>query len=108
MSTSRLIRIIQLGLKSLMLHKLRSGLTMLGIVFGVFSVIAMLAIGEGASYQAQQQVRALGATNIIVLSVKPPNDSAASSGGGRGGFGLQYGLLRSDYRLLTETINTII
>ncbi len=95
------LRAIRLAFKSLLLHKLRSGLTMLGIVFGVFSVIAMLAIGEGASAQAQQQVLALGATNIIVLSVKPPADSAQASGGGRGrSFGLQYGLLRSDYRLL--------
>ncbi len=95
------LRAVRLALKSLMLHKLRSGLTMLGIVFGVFSVIAMLAIGEGASAQAQQQVLALGATNIIVLSIKPPADSAqAASGGSRRSFGLQYGLLRSDYRLL--------
>lgn len=65
------IRAVRLALKSLLLHKLRSGLTMLGIVFGVFSVIAMLAIGEGASAQAQAQVRQLGATNIIVVSVKP-------------------------------------
>ena len=67
-----LLRTIELALKSLMLHKLRSGLTMLGIVFGVFSVIAMLAIGEGASQQAQEQVLKLGATNIIIRSVKPP------------------------------------
>ena len=53
---SNILRTVQLALKSLMLHKLRSGLTMLGIVFGVFSVIAMLAIGEGASQQAQKQV----------------------------------------------------
>lgn len=108
-SLSETLRTMRLALKGLLLHKLRSGLTMLGIVFGVFSVIAMLAIGEGASYQAQQQVRALGATNIIVVSIKPPNDSSTSSGGGMrsGGFGLQYGLLRSDYRLLTETLPTI-
>src|SRR3954468_20600848 len=98
---TRFIRTVRLALKGLLLHKLRSGLTMLGIVFGVFSVIAMLAIGEGASYQAQQQGLALGATNIIVLIVKPPNDTSGGSGGGMrsGGFGLQYGLLRSDYRL---------
>jgi putative ABC transport system permease protein len=75
-----LLRTVQLALKSLMLHKLRSGLTMLGIVFGVFSVIAMLAIGEGASQQAQQQVLKLGATNIIVRSVKPPRENANSHG----------------------------
>ena len=102
------LRAIQLALKSLMLHKLRSGLTMLGIVFGVYSVIAMLAIGEGASAQAQQQVLALGATNVIVVSVKPPSDSGAAASGGRRGFGaLQYGLLRSDYRLLVETLPTL-
>ena len=39
-----LLRTIELALKSLMLHKLRSGLTMLGIVFGVFSVIAMMRL----------------------------------------------------------------
>jgi ABC-type antimicrobial peptide transport system permease subunit len=49
MRTRSLIRIVQIGVKSLLLHKMRSGLTMLGIIFGVCSVIAMLAIGEGAS-----------------------------------------------------------
>ena len=101
------LRTVRLALKALLLHKLRSGLTMLGIVFGVFSVIAMLAIGEGASHQAQQQVLSLGATNIIVMSIKPPNDSQGASGRS-GGFGLTYGLLRSDYRLLTETLPTIV
>src|SRR5262245_4191024 len=105
MSFSRLIRTVQLGLKSLLLHKLRSGLTMLGIVFGVFSVIAMLAIGEGASAQAQKQIVALGATNIIVRSIKPAegssNDTSAQGS-------IRYGLLRSDFRRLTRTIPTII
>src|SRR5580704_10760097 len=101
MPFSETIRTIRLAMKSLMLHKLRSGLTMLGIVFGVFSVIAMLAIGEGASAQAQQQVLALGATNIIIVTIKPPADSMPSGGGGGGrGRGMmivpQYGLLRSD------------
>jgi len=47
-------------------------LTMLGIIFGVCSVIAMLAIGEGASYEAQQAIKKLGSQNIIVRSLKPP------------------------------------
>jgi putative ABC transport system permease protein len=102
----KLFRTISLALKSLLLHKLRSGLTMLGIVFGVFSVIAMLAIGEGASKQAQQQVLSLGATNIIVRSVKPPDDpSANQSGGGRSGMvPLRYGLTRQDFKILADTI----
>ncbi|MDA1229301.1 MAG: ABC transporter permease [Planctomycetota bacterium] len=100
-----LLRTIELALKSLMLHKLRSGLTMLGIVFGVFSVIAMLAIGEGASQQAQEQVLKLGATNIIVRSVKPPRETASSQTGNS--FVLRYGLLRSDFELLSKTIPTV-
>lgn len=95
-------RTIQLAMKSLLLHKLRSGLTMLGIVFGVFSVIAMLAIGEGASSQAQQQVLKLGATNIIVRSVKPPEDSARGTGSAF--TPLRYGLTREDYRILNRTL----
>jgi len=74
------LRTLQLAPQRLLLHKLRSGLTMLGIVFGVFSVIAMLAIGEGASRQAEAQVLQLGATNIIGRSIKPPDDPSASSG----------------------------
>ena len=108
MSLIRLLRTLQLALKSLSLHKLRSGLTMLGIVFGVFSVIAMLAIGEGASHQAQMQVLQLGATNIICVSVKPPQETSQSSGSHRQSFGLRYGLLRSDYNLLASTVPTVI
>ncbi|MFP6597783.1 MAG: ABC transporter permease, partial [Candidatus Hydrogenedentota bacterium] len=44
-----LLQNIESGIKNLLLHKLRSLLTMLGMVFGVASVIAMLSIGEGAS-----------------------------------------------------------
>lgn len=103
------LRTVRLALKSLLLHKLRSGLTMLGIVFGVFSVIAMLAIGEGASAQAQKQVLSLGATNIIVLTVKPPADSQQSQnrGSSRSMQVPAYGLLRSDYDLLVSTLPTI-
>jgi putative ABC transport system permease protein len=104
MSLTRLIRIIQLGLKSLLLHKLRSGLTMLGIVFGVFSVIAMLAIGEGASAQAQKQIVALGATNIIVRSIRPVEGSSSDQNAGASP---RYGLTRTDFKRLQKTISTV-
>ena len=99
---SHLLRTIAMALKTLMLHKLRSGLTMLGIVFGVFSVIAMLAIGEGASKQAQEQVLQLGASNIIVVSVEPPEES--SSGSQSGGSIKRYGLTREDFNMLQRTV----
>ena len=101
-----LLRSLSSAFKSLLLHKLRSGLTMLGIVFGVFSVIAMLAIGEGASAQAQQQVLELGATNIIVRSVKPPDD-ASTGGGGQRSRVLRYGLTENDYQILARTLPTV-
>ena len=52
-------RIVRLGLKSLLLHKLRSALTTAGILFGVASVIAMLAVGEGAKQDALERFRAI-------------------------------------------------
>jgi len=66
------IKIFRAGWKNIYLHKLRSLLTMLGIVFGVASVIAMLAIGEGASFEAREKIKELGSQNIIVRAVKPP------------------------------------
>jgi putative ABC transport system permease protein len=104
MFSSTSFRTLRLAFKSLLLHKLRSGLTMLGIVFGVFSVIAMLAIGEGASSQAQAQVLQLGATNIIARSVKPPEGGPGVSADQRV---LRYGLTRSDFRTLSRTLDTI-
>lgn len=104
MQLARLIRTIKLGMKSLLLHKLRSGLTMLGIVFGVFSVIAMLAIGEGASEQAQKQVRALGATNIIARSIKPVEDASSSQPTQAIP---RYGVTRQDYQRLILTLPTL-
>ena len=102
MLTYQFISTIKLGVKSLMLHKLRSALTMLGIIFGVCSVIAMLAIGEGASYEAQEAIKRLGSLNIIVRSVKPPED-AKQAGTGRG-IGLDYGLTYKDGARLQSTI----
>jgi len=101
----RIWRGLKLGMKSLLLHKLRSGLTVLGIVFGVAAVIAMLAIAEGSSRQAQEQIRALGATNIIVRSVKPSDE--AQQTGGRPSRILNYGLKYADFDRIVETIPTI-
>ena len=79
----RIWRGLKLGMKSLLLHKLRSGLTVLGIVFGVAAVISMLAVGEGSSRDAHERIQQLGATNIIVRSVKPSDESQTTGGGRR-------------------------
>ncbi len=75
----RLKRTAKLGIKSLWMHKLRSTLTTLGIIFGVSSVIAMLAIGEGASRTTQEQIARLGSRNIIIKTVSPPEDKDVGS-----------------------------
>ena len=52
--------LVRLGLRSLLLHKLRSGLSILGVVFGVAAVVAMSSVGEGARREAVAQIGALG------------------------------------------------
>ena len=89
----RLKRTVKLGVKSLWMHRLRSTLTTLGIIFGVASVIAMLAIGEGASRDAQEQIARLGSRNVIIKTVKPPEEQDAS---GETSTMLDYGLTYSD------------
>ena len=102
-SIERLRRTVRLGLKSLWLHRLRSLLTVLGIVFGVCSVIAMLAIGEGVSYEMQEQIKNLGSQNIILRSVKPPEAQKISEKNTRS-YILTYGLTYADMRRIRATI----
>jgi putative ABC transport system permease protein len=59
-----------ISLEGLRIHKLRSILTMLGIIFGVAAVIAMLSIGEGAKREALEKFKVLGVNNIIVRDKK--------------------------------------
>src|SRR5438034_8104469 len=92
-----LLETFLLGLKNLRLHKLRSLLTALGIIFGVAAVIIMVAIGEGTKQEAMRQLRLLGAKNILVRSVKPPESSDA---GARQQRTLVYGLKRLDLERL--------
>jgi putative ABC transport system permease protein len=79
MRQAKIVRNIWLGIENLLLHKLRSFLTMLGVVFGVGSVVAMLSVGEGASKEAMGQIRKLGSTNIIISSIKPAEEDATST-----------------------------
>src|SRR5688500_5203706 len=86
------LRTWQLGAKSLLLHPLRSLLTVLGIFIGTASVIWLLAIGEGISAKAQEQIAQLGADNIILRSVQPTRQNSKSA------FSIaRYGLTRQDY-----------
>lgn len=101
---TRYWRTVRLGMKSLWLHRLRSFLTVLGIVFGVCSVIAMLAVGEGASFEAQEQIRQLGSQNIIIRSVKPPD---TQKGAQERTWMVEYGLTNADIDHINETIPAV-
>jgi putative ABC transport system permease protein len=79
MRQTKIARNILLGIENLLLHKLRSFLTMLGVVFGVGSVVAMLSVGEGASKEALAQIRKLGSNNIIISSVKSAEEEQTST-----------------------------
>ncbi len=100
-SPMRLKRALVLGLKSLWVHRLRSLLTVLGIVFGVCSVISMLAIGEGLSFEVQERIRQLGSSNIIIRSVKPPEEQAVST---ERSFVVEYGITYNDVQRIKSTI----
>jgi putative ABC transport system permease protein len=95
------LRTLQVGIKSLLVHPLRTFLTTLGVFFGVASVIVLLALGEGISREAQRQIESLGADTIIVRSVKPPSEKMSNS------MAQPYGLTRAEYELLLETVPTI-
>jgi putative ABC transport system permease protein len=105
MKHATLLGTVRLGVNSLMLHKLRSILTTLGVLFGVSSVIAMLAIGEGASEEAQEQIRLLGSRNVILRSVKPPEDIVRGSEATRVS---SYGLTEFDFQRVTETFPGVV
>ena len=104
MKQSRLMRNIQLGVKTLLLHKLRSLLTMLGVVFGVASVIAMLAVGEGASKEALEQIRKLGSHNIIIDSLQPVEDE--ESRGTHSHMSI-YGLVYDDEQRIADSFPAV-
>ena len=99
-------RTIKLGVKSLWLHRLRAALTTLGIIFGVCSVIAMLAIGEGASRATQEVIARLGSTNLIIESIEPPKD--ISEGSAEAAQGTQtYGLKYRDAEIIRNTLQNV-
>lgn len=100
----RFIQDVQLGVDTLIMHKLRSCLTILGVVFGVASVIAMLAVGEGAGKEALDRIRQLGSTLVILDSAKPTEDTRSAS---VHTFMSVYGLLYEDDRRIRETFQHV-
>lgn len=81
---------IRTGIGELLAHKLRSLLTMLGVIFGIASVIAMVSIGAGARQQTLLQIRLLG-TNVIQINRRTLTGDLAREAEKRSPHGLTYG-----------------
>jgi putative ABC transport system permease protein len=91
-------RSLVLALRSLWLHKLRSFLSVLGIIIGTAAVIALMGFGEGSMQDALDDIKRQGATNVIIRSVKPPDEGNSQ----RRSMVATYGLTYDDYeRFLT-------
>ena len=92
------------GMRNLLHNKLRSFLTMLGIIIGVAAVIGMLSIGEGAKRQVTSQIQELG-SNLIIISPKPIAELAKEEK--RKALGLTKGLTNEDADTLARSIPQI-
>ncbi|NLD37329.1 MAG: FtsX-like permease family protein [Desulfatiglans sp.] len=104
MKDTKFLRDVQLGIENLLLHKLRSFLTALGVIFGVCSVVAMLSVGEGASKEAMDQIRKVGSNNITITSVKSREDEATTSTRTRMSV---YGITYKDFERIEGTFSSI-
>ncbi|MFN2607634.1 MAG: ABC transporter permease [Acidimicrobiales bacterium] len=90
---------IRTGLEAVRTHRLRSVLTMLGILIGIAAVIVTVGLGEGAQAQVRSQIDALG-TNLLIVS---PGSSTSTSGI-RGGFGSASTLTKADADALSSKV----
>ncbi len=98
----RLFATIRIALRALRRNKLRTFLTMLGMIIGVAAVIAMVSIGNGAKSQIEGQIASLGQN---VLSVFP---GSLSSGGARGGWGSMSTLTPEEAQLIATEISGVM
>ena len=89
-----LMQIIRIAMRALARNKLRSSLTMLGIIIGVGAVIAMVSVGQGAQKQAEEQIAAIG-SNMLFVSA-----GTVTRGGTRMGYGATKTLLYEDMQAI--------
>jgi putative ABC transport system permease protein len=92
---------LKISLRALRVNKMRSALTMLGIIIGVGAVIAMLAVGTGASEKISQQISSIGSNLIIILP------GSTTSGGLRMGMGSQPTLTRDDAEAIQKECSAV-
>ena len=92
---------VQIALRALRVNKLRSALTMLGIIIGVSAVIAMMAVGTGARERIAEQIRSIGSNVIIILS------GSTTSGGIRLGSGSVLTLTEDDATAIAREVPAV-
>jgi putative ABC transport system permease protein len=92
---------MRIAFGALLINKLRSALTMLGIIIGVAAVIAMVAVGAGAQVRIQQQIASIGSNIIIVLS------GSITSSGVRVGTGNAQTLTEDDAKALASDSSAV-
>jgi len=93
---------VKLSLRALRVNKMRSALTMLGIIIGVGAVIAMLAVGTGASEKISGQISSMGSNLIMVLP------GSTTSGGLRMGAGTQPTLNMADAEAIQKECSAVL
>ena len=91
-----LLSIVRIAWRALARNKLRSSLTMLGVIIGVGAVIAMVGVGQGASQAVQQQIAAMGSNVVFVGS------GTVNRGGLRLGWGQTKSLIYDDMRAIVR------
>jgi putative ABC transport system permease protein len=94
--------LLQIALRSLAANKLRSALTMLGIVIGVAAVIVMIAVGAGAQARVEEQIRALGSNLLLIMS------GARTQGGVRLPQGSSQTLSEEDASAINQEIADVL
>jgi len=98
----KLLAVLRVALKALRVNKMRTGLTMLGMIIGVAAVIAMIGIGAGAQERVREQIRALGSNLIMIF----PGSTTAS--GVRLGTGAAQTLTEEDAAALAREIDGVV
>lgn len=93
---------VKISLRALRVNKMRSGLTMLGIIIGVAAVITMLAVGKGASHKISEQIATVGSNLIMVMP------GSTTSSGIRLGSGSFQNLTRSDAEAIKNECSSVL
>jgi putative ABC transport system permease protein len=96
-----LLSAVKISVRSLRANKMRSGLTMLGMIIGVSAVIAMVSVGSGANQRISEQIASMGSNLLMVIP------GSTTSGGLRSGFGGTPTLTYGDARAIARELTTV-